>query len=228
LIVLDDLWEEKDAELGKLRRMLHVGKKDSMIDVIVTTRNEVIARKVSTSEPYKLQPLKDAICWEIIKKASKFEQEHNQEGFKQIGLDIAKKCGGVPLAAQAVGYLLQSKQLSEWIEINNSDIWNEYSEDDVSVLPSLKLTYERMPPQLKVCFSYCAIFEKGHNITEDDLIHQWIALDFIKPSMGKKYIRQLLGMSFIQVSKSRRVCISTYNCQNNILCYSCDNSIVDI
>jgi hypothetical protein len=39
--------------------MLHVGKKGSMIDVIVTTHNEDIARKVSSSEAYKLQPLKD-------------------------------------------------------------------------------------------------------------------------------------------------------------------------
>ncbi|XP_039823595.1 disease resistance protein RGA2-like [Panicum virgatum] len=201
LIVLDDLWEEKDTELGKLRSMLHVGKKCSMIDVIVTTRKEDIARKVSTTEPYKLQPLKDDTCWEIIKRYSKFEQKHNQERLEQIGLDIAKKCGGVALAAQALGYMLQYKDMSGWVEINNSDIWNESSEDNGGVLPSLKLSYERMPPQLRMCFSYCAIFPKGHNITEDDLIHQWIALGFIKPSMGKEYIRQLLGMSFLQVSK---------------------------
>ncbi|CAL4990931.1 unnamed protein product [Urochloa decumbens] len=202
LIVLDDLWEEKDTELGKLRSMLHVGKKGGMIKVIVTTRNEDIAKKVSTSKLYKLQPLKDDKCWEIIKRYSKFEQKHNQERLEQLGLDIAKKCGGVALAAQALGYILQSKDhMSEWTEINSSDIWNESSEDNGGVLPSLKLSYERMPPQLRICFSYCAIFPKGHNIAEDDLIHQWIALDFINPSKGKGYIRQLLGMSFIQVSK---------------------------
>ena len=206
LIVLDDLWEEKDTELGKLRSMLHVGKKGSMIDVIVTTRKEDIARKVSTTEPYKLQPLKDDTCWEIIKRYSKFEQKHNQERLEQIGLDIAKKCGGVALAAQALGYMLQYKDMSGWVEINNSDIWNESSEDNGGVLPSLKLSYERMPPQLRICFSYCAIFPKGHNITQDDLIHQWIALGFIEPSMGKEYIRQLLGMSFLQVSKLPKVC----------------------
>jgi len=114
LIILDDLWEEKDAELGKLRSMLHVGKKGSMIDVIVTTRKEDIARKVSTSQPYKLQPLKDDTCWEIIKRYSKFEQKNNQERLEQIGLDIAAKCGGVALAAQALGYMLQTKGLSRW------------------------------------------------------------------------------------------------------------------
>ncbi|CAO2145156.1 unnamed protein product [Urochloa humidicola] len=199
LIVLDDLWEENDTELDKLRSMLHVGKKGIMIDVIVTTRNEDIARKVSTCKPYK--PLKDYTCWEIIKRHSRFEDQHNQERLEQIGLDIAKKCGGVPLAAQALGYMLQSKDLFEWVEINNSDIWNESYEDNTGVLPSLKLSYERTQPQLRICFSYCAIFPKGQNIAEDDLIHQWIALGFIKPSKGKEYIRKLLGMSFLQVSK---------------------------
>jgi hypothetical protein len=40
LIVLDDLWEEKASELDKLKGMLHVGKKGSMVDVLVTTRSE--------------------------------------------------------------------------------------------------------------------------------------------------------------------------------------------
>jgi DNA-binding XRE family transcriptional regulator len=186
-----------------------------MINVIVTTRNEDIARKVSTGEAYMLQPLKDDTCWEIIKRASKFEQKDNKATLEQVGLDIVKKCGGVALAAQAVGYMLQSKDLSEWIEISKSDIWNMSSEDD-DVLPSLKLSYERMAPQLRICFSYCAIFQKGHNIVENDLIHQWIALNFIiKPSTGREYIKQLLGMSFLQVSKLPLVCISIYNCQNS-------------
>ena len=206
LIILDDLWEEEDTKLDELRSMLHVGRKGSMIDVIVTTRNEDIARKVSTSKQYKLQPLKDDTCWEIIKRCSKFEQKHNQGRLEKIGLELAKKCGGVALAAQALGYMLQYKDLYGWAEINNSDIWNESSEDNGGVLPSLKLSYERMPPQLRICFSYCAMFPKGHNITEDDLIHQWIALGFIKPSMGKEYIRKLLGMSFLQVSKLPKVC----------------------
>ncbi|KAK3123468.1 hypothetical protein QOZ80_8AG0631410 [Eleusine coracana subsp. coracana] len=119
---------------------------------------------------------------------------------KRIGFNIAKKCGGVPLAAQALGYMLRFKDLHEWTEINNSDIWNESSEDE-TVLPSLKLSYECMPPSLRMCFSYCATFPKGHEIVKDDLIHKWTALDFIDPSKGVEYIKQLLGMSFLQHSK---------------------------
>jgi hypothetical protein len=184
LIVLDDLWEKKGTELAKLR-------------------NEDIARNVSNSnnEPYMLQPLKDDACWDIIKIFSKFADKNNRERLEQIGRDIAKKCRGVPLAAQALGYMLHSKDLDGWAEINNSDIWNEACDDNDGVLPSLKLSYESMQPELRICFSFCAIFPRGHNIAEDDLIHQWIALGFIKPSKGEEYFTQLLGMSFLQVSK---------------------------
>jgi len=197
--------------------MLHVGRKGSMIDVIVTTRDEGIAREVSTSEQYKLQPLGDDKCWEIIKRYSNYEgKSNNKNELEQIGLDLAKKCGGLPLAAQALGCMLRSGDLSEWKKVNNSNIWNETSED--GVLPTLKLSYQRMPPELRICFSYCAIFSKGHNIVEDDLIYEWSALDFIEPSKGKEYIKQLLGMSFLQVSKLPLV---RYNITARTLLFPC-------
>lgn len=113
------------------------------------------------------------------------------------------------LAAQAIGFMLRSiDDLSGWTEINNNDIWNASSEDN-DVLPSLKISYEKMPSQLRICFSYCAIFPKGHNIIEDDLVQQWIALDFTGQSKGKEYVNTLLGMSFLQVSMLPSVCYNT-------------------
>lgn len=206
LIVLDDIWEEDDSELEKLKQMLHVDKKGGMVDVIVTTRSESVAQKICTDEPLKIQPLKDDVCWDIIKRSSGLKDKRNDEKLEQIGLDIAKKCRGVALAAQALGYMLKSKDPGDWLEMNNSDIWNESfgvdSSQQMKVLTSLKLSYERMLPILRLFFSYCGVFPKGHDILEDDLIHQWFALVFIKkPSEGKEYIKQLLEMSFLQHSK---------------------------
>ncbi|KAL6842299.1 hypothetical protein ACP4OV_027947 [Aristida adscensionis] len=202
LIVLDDLWEENDFKLEKLMNML---KKGSMIDVIATTRKKDIAMKICAKEQYKLEPLHHDICWKIIKIFSQLEDIN--EHFEPIGQEIAKKCAGLPLAAQALGYMLKSKDLKRWSEVNDSDIWNESSEDEYApqrtVLPSLKLSFESMSSQLRLCFSYCAIFPKGCDIIHTDLIHQWIALGIFKPSsrLGEEYINQLLGMSFLQHSK---------------------------
>jgi hypothetical protein len=73
-----------------------------------------------------------------------------------------------------------------WVKVKNSNIWNESISEDASlpnhVLASLKLSYKSMAPCLKSCFTYCAIFPKGHKINKDDLIHQWMSLGFIKPT----------------------------------------------
>ncbi|KAM0860306.1 hypothetical protein ACQ4PT_046627 [Festuca glaucescens] len=53
-----------------------------------------------------------------------------------------------------------------------------------------------------LCFAYCAIFPKGHKIAKDDLILQWVSLGFSTWELGEIYISQLLGLSFLEHSKS--------------------------
>ncbi|CAL4997536.1 unnamed protein product [Urochloa decumbens] len=204
LIILDDLWETNDSQLNELKLMLNVSSKTK---VLVTTRNEEIANRIGTVTPCRLSPLNNDICWDIIKKNTKFESREDKQQLQKIGQVIASKCGGVPLAAQALGFMLSRMDLKKWEEVSNSDIWNEPFPEN-SVLPSLKLTYIAMPPNLRLCFAYCAMFPRGFTIAKYNLIHQWIALDFVKPSNvfsdiqnAEKYVEQLLGMSFLQPSK---------------------------
>ncbi|XP_051210631.1 uncharacterized protein [Lolium perenne] len=204
LIVLDDLWEGEKFHLESLMDMLRVGKGGNVV-VIVTTRDEDIAKKISTIKPYKLAPLTDDICWSIIKQKSVFESRDDKEELEKIGKVIAMKCAGVALAAKSLGHMLQSMKFSEWKSIRDSDIWNVSSFKDTSssqVLASLKLSYSVMPSYLKLCFAYCAIFPKGHKIIKDDLIRQWVSLGFSTWQLGERYISQLLGFSFLEHSKS--------------------------
>ncbi|KAM0920477.1 hypothetical protein ACQ4PT_007494 [Festuca glaucescens] len=203
LVVLDDLWEGEEFHLQSLMDMLRVGKGGNVV-VIVTTRDEDIAKKISTIKPYKLAPLTDDMCWSIIKQKSVFESRVDKEQLEKIGKVIAMKCAGVALAAKSLGYMLQSMKFGEWESVRDSDIWNVSSLKDASsqVLASLKLSYSVMPSYLKLCFAYCAIFPKGHKIIKDDLIRQWVSLGFSTWQLGERYISQLLGFSFLEHSKS--------------------------
>ncbi|CAO2148552.1 unnamed protein product [Urochloa humidicola] len=213
LIVSDDLWEEIEIHLEELKGMLMVGEAGKVI-VIVTTRDEAIAKKICTVHPYKLPPLSDEMCWDIIKQKCAFEAIGDKDLLEPIGRDIAMKCGGVALAAQAVGYMLKPLTSGEWESVRNSDIWNAPAfEDEPSphrnVLACLLLSYKSMSSHLKLCFAYCAIFPKGHKIVKDDVIYQWIAHDFVPPSsifstrqLCESYVKQLLGLSFLQHAKS--------------------------
>uniref|UniRef100_A0A0E0BJ80 Uncharacterized protein n=1 Tax=Oryza glumipatula TaxID=40148 RepID=A0A0E0BJ80_9ORYZ len=198
IIVLDDLWEKDGFKLDSLKLKLKVGNGAKVI-ILVTTRDETIAMRFYNVEPYKLEPLTDDI--------------DDREWLEHIGKEIARKCGGVALAAQSLGYILHSKSADEWESVRDNNIWNESTLEDTSsphhMLASLKLSYLIMKPCLKMCFGYCAIFPKGQRIVKDDLIHQWICLDFIETSkvysskkIGEIYVNELLGMSFLQYSES--------------------------
>ncbi|XP_047091884.1 putative disease resistance protein RGA4 [Lolium rigidum] len=207
LIILDDLWERDPSHLQELKAMLKQGQ-GSKVLVVVTTREKTIAQGIGTVDPFELPPLSDQMCWHILKVKSKFETRQDKERLEPIGEEIAKKCGGVALAAQSLGHMLKSKTYDVWDSIRSNHIWNlSTSKETLStheVLASLLLSYNFMPPHLKLCFAYCAIFPKGYNMNSNDLIHQWIALGFMEPSstfstwqLGESYITKLLEMSFL-------------------------------
>ncbi|VAH86377.1 unnamed protein product [Triticum turgidum subsp. durum] len=138
LIVLDDLWEGSDFLLDDLKTMLMV-EKASKVVVILTTRNEGIAKKMST-RPHKLAPLTNDMCWTIIKQKSGFEDKDDKAKLEQIGINIAMKCVGVGLAAQSLGYMLNSMPTShEWESVRDSDIWT-LSASDSEDTPSRQVT----------------------------------------------------------------------------------------
>ncbi|KAF7070117.1 hypothetical protein CFC21_075671, partial [Triticum aestivum] len=109
LIVLDDVWEKNPDTLKSVKPMLRLGVACT-VTVIVTTRDEAIAREIChTIEPYKLETLTDKNCWKIIKQKTAFKYRVYKKQLKHTGREIATKCGGVALAAQSLGYALNGK-----------------------------------------------------------------------------------------------------------------------
>lgn len=216
LIVLDDLWEDNLFQLNNLKDMLSPGHSINII-VLVTTRSKHIAENISTNiKPHQVQPLTNDMCWDIIKQRSNFEARNDKEQLTDIGKEIALKCGGVALAAHSLGFMLRPMKPDQWMEVKDSEIWNESISEDATlpnhVLASLKLSYNKMDSCLKQCFTYCAVFPKSHQIIREDLIYQWISLDLIKPTklhsgmqLCEKYILHLLGLSFLQHSMPAKV-----------------------
>ncbi|KAH0642836.1 hypothetical protein KY289_033810 [Solanum tuberosum] len=123
----------------------------------------------------------------------------------EIGKEIVKKCGGVPLAAKTLGGLLRFKrEESEWEHVRDSDIWN-LPQGDNSVLPALRLSYHHLPLDLRQYFPYCAVFPKDTKIEKENLITLWMAHNFLlsKGNMeledvGNEVWKELYLRSFFQ------------------------------
>lgn len=155
-----------------------------------------------------LNCLSDAACW-LICNSNVFHGRDMEMCPKlaSIAEEIVKRCKGLPLAAKAVGGLIQCKPDGEKLlevlhgdMLNNDDLMNE-------ILPVIRLSYDHLPPHLKNCFAYCSLFPNGDIFDKEQLIRLWMAQGFLQhherlqpEDVGRKYFDSLLGKYFFQES----------------------------
>nr|KYP66225.1 Putative disease resistance protein RGA3 [Cajanus cajan] len=177
LLVLDDVWDDKQPTWQRLKSVQACGAKGASI--LVTTRLPTVAAVMGTMPPHELSMLSDNDCWELFKYQAFGHNEVEQVELVDIGKEIVKKCGGVPLAAKALGGLLRFKrERKEWVYVKESNLWN-LPHDENSIMPALRLSYLNLPIKLGQCFAYCAIFPKDEKIRKQYLIELWMANGFI-------------------------------------------------
>ncbi|GMH30594.1 hypothetical protein Nepgr_032437 [Nepenthes gracilis] len=208
LLVLDDLWSEDYDKWDALLKPFKMVAEGSA--VLITTRHENVAKVSNPDLTLHLEQLSDEDCWSIIKTHA-FSQMDLAVNLKRevLGRKIARKCGGLPLAAKAVGRLLRSTKEDEWELILEHDLWYSVN-DKSSILPALQLSYRYLPSHLKRCFSYCSMFPKDYQFEKKKLILLWMAEGFVQhPSDGRsieeegdRYFSELLSRSFFQQSSS--------------------------
>ncbi|XP_071917613.1 putative disease resistance protein RGA4 [Coffea arabica] len=174
LVVLDDVWNENLEEWEKLKSVLECGSRGSSI--IMTTRMEKVATIMGTLQTYYLSSLSENQCWSLFRQRAFGRQEAEEyPNLVVIGKEIVKKCGGVPLAAKALGGFLRFKrQENEWNSVKCSEIWN-LPQDTTHILPALRLSYLNLPVELRGCFAYCAAFPKGYEFEIEEVIYLWMA-----------------------------------------------------
>ena len=203
LIVLDDVWNRDADKWGKLLTCLKQGGRGSTI--LTTTRDAEVARVMTMGVPgaYNLEKLGNKYMKEIIQSRAFRVQKPNSDELDVIVDKIVDRCVGSPLAAKAFGSMLSTKtSMQEWKDIlAKSNICNEKTE----ILPILKLSYDDLPPHMKQCFAFCALFPKDYPINVERLIQHWMAHDFIpareedNPDMvGKEIFNDLAWRSFFQ------------------------------
>ncbi|KAK9086493.1 hypothetical protein Syun_028887 [Stephania yunnanensis] len=209
LLVLDDVWCEKQDEWNRLKNSLTSGAKGSSI--IVTTRLKKVASITKTvSEPYQLDGLSPNDCWSLFRSyAFDVGKELEKPNFVRIGREIVSKCGGLPLAAKALGSLVRFKEEeNQWEQVRDSEIW-ELDEEEGSnqcpkILPALRLSYNNLSPRARQSFAYCSLFPKDYKMSKEELVHLWMANGLLQSErkefevVGENVFGELLSHSFFQ------------------------------
>ncbi|XP_047966054.1 putative disease resistance protein RGA3 [Salvia hispanica] len=205
LLVLDDVWNE-DVLMWEDFINSMSGVTSAMGNgILITTRSEKVASTVHPFYIHHLNGLSDEDSWSIIKAKTFDENGEVPSGFAMIGRKIAKRCKGLPLAANVVGGVLRGKSEEEWRIIKEK--WLSDDEGGENISKILKVSFDHLPsPSLKKCFTFCSVFPKGWKIEKQKLIELWMAEGFLQPdqrddmeSVGNMFFNVLLQNSLLQV-----------------------------
>ncbi|KAM5577544.1 hypothetical protein ABKV19_008073 [Rosa sericea] len=218
LLVLDDIWDTVSIGITTekwidLKTLLNVGANGSKI--IITTRNKAVALLVSPLYMHYLEGLPHKHCMSLfIKRAFRKGEEQRYQHLIEIGEDIVKKCGGVPLAVATVGSMLYLKRDErQWSSVRDDDMWSIRNDN---ILTALKLSYDALPQHLKPCFAFCSLFPKDYEFKSGMLIPFWIAQGYLRTSkknedfeqVGVDYIREFCSRSLFEVEVDLKTTIS--------------------
>jgi structure-specific endonuclease subunit SLX1 len=177
--------------------------------ILVTTRIEGVASIMRTMPSHNLVVLSKEDSGELFRKRAFGEAEVPQE-LLEFGRKIIDKCAGLPLALKAIGGLMRTKrEVHEWRAISENKIWDDETSNN-GILPALKLSYDLLPPYMKHCFAFCAIFSKDEEIVKETLIQLWKANNLISndekvnhEDKGEYIFRELCWRSFFQDIEER-------------------------
>uniref|UniRef100_A0A8R7QTL4 AAA+ ATPase domain-containing protein n=2 Tax=Triticum urartu TaxID=4572 RepID=A0A8R7QTL4_TRIUA len=216
LLVLDDIWCNKDDDkqklaqeqkLSKLLSPFKVGKRGSKI--LATSRNKDAFSDLGPGVARTVLPIPDLDEHVFLELFMYYALEGvnvddpndpDQIELKIVGAEIAQKLKGSPLAASTVGGQLRRRQndIDFWREVRDRDLLNE-------TIGALWWSYQHLDEQVRRCFAYCSIFPKRHRLNRDELVKMWVAEGFIQTTnaddmeaVGRDYFHELLATSFVQ------------------------------
>ncbi|KAL8152388.1 hypothetical protein V2J09_010148 [Rumex salicifolius] len=139
---------------------------------------------IKVDKTLNLSGLSFGPSWDLFKGLAFTREQENDPSWNSLGRKILKKCGNVPMAIKSVASLLYTKSSKEeWKTI--LDLLPEDSGG--SIMPLLKLSYDSLPSNLKLCFSFCSMFPRYFKIQKDDLIRLWAAQGYVIPTNYETY-----------------------------------------
>ena len=125
--------------------------------------------------------------------------EHYEDEFAGIARKIANKLKGSLLAAKTVGKLLRNHPSQEhWNGVLEKHQWLKEQKND-DIMPSLKISYDCLPFDLKKCFSYCGLFPEDHEFTSSEINKFWVAIGIIDSNhqADRNYLEELVDNGFL-------------------------------
>ncbi|KAF8681848.1 hypothetical protein HU200_045292 [Digitaria exilis] len=204
LLVMDDVWSEKVwNEL--LSVPLSYGASGSC--VLVTTRNDGVARGMKAQHLHRVDKLEMEDAWILLKSQVVLDEsdEADVDGLKDVGMKILERCDGLPLAVKVLAGLLRRKSRTPdaWMDVSSHYTWSTTGIDE-HINKAVYLSYEELPSHLKQCFVYCSLVPKDELIRSRVIVRLWMAEGYLCDKMSSRQPEDL-GLEYYKELVSRNL-----------------------
>ncbi|KAJ9550358.1 hypothetical protein OSB04_014403 [Centaurea solstitialis] len=205
LIVIDDIWSIDAWDDLKL----FFPHDNTASRILLTTRlNEVALHVKPHGFVHSLHCLTEKESWKLLKQKV-FHGDECPEPLIKPGMQIAKKCHGLPLSVAVMAGVLAE-------ESTNQDLWEKIActvssyivGDHKGCLETLALSYHHLPEHLKECFLYLGGFPEDFEFNVERLIWLSVAEGFIEEAenrsledTAKAYLMDLINRNLVIVAK---------------------------
>ncbi|XP_068639184.1 disease resistance protein At4g27190-like [Aristolochia californica] len=167
LIILDDIWERLElVDVGIPSAVEHKGCK-----ILLTTRSLDVCSVMESQVMISVEVLSEEDSWNLFRK--KAGDVVDSPEIYTVSRDVAKECGGLPLAVATLGRALRDKDQFVWsnasLQLRRS-IPTNIEGMHSKVFLSLTLSYENLEgDESKMLFLFCCLFPEDYNISVNAL-----------------------------------------------------------
>ncbi|XP_050255645.1 disease resistance protein RPS2-like isoform X2 [Quercus robur] len=162
LVILDDIWDALDLEAVGIP----YGGQHNRCKILLTSRSEDACNQMKSQEIFKIEVLSGEEAWNLFREMA--GNCVDTPNLHPIAKEVAKECGGLPVALVTVGRALENKSEFEWSaalqQLKNSIPKNILGLDS-KVYSSIKLSYDYLKSdEAKSCFLLCCLFPEDYDI----------------------------------------------------------------
>ncbi|MBA0853794.1 hypothetical protein Goshw_022020 [Gossypium schwendimanii] len=180
-----------------------LGDEDQLCTILLTSRNSNVLKKdMDAKKSFAIGVLEHKEVWDFFKKIAGDDVETH--GLPSIAIEVAKRCGGLPIAIRTLAMSLKNEPLFAWedaLQQLNRPPSSNFEGIPVAVCSSIEWSYDRLPSEEhKQTFLLCGLM--GHNVLFDDLLMYAKGLGLFHGinTVEKTWIRLLTVVSHLKAS----------------------------
>ncbi|KAJ6827627.1 putative LRR receptor-like serine/threonine-protein kinase [Iris pallida] len=160
LIILDDLWDFLDiSKIG-----IPSADENKECEVVITTRSKDVCSFMECQKHIKVEPLSEKESWDLF-KSKVGDVIEKTDDLKKVAVDVAKECGGLPLAIITLGRAMRDKDdISTWISVRNElqqSVQTHIKGMEDSIFKCIRRSFDYLrSDEAKLCFCCVHYFPK--------------------------------------------------------------------